>query len=359
MKLADEEDKLPAQLDADIIQKRFLLSREDLQEVRRCRGAILRLCYAVQLCVLRWRGHFLKDIRQAPWPVFEYVALQLEMLAIPWSDFVYDEQTRQDQMQRLRRYLGYARCDASQRLALLDYLVEKAQITAKTAPLREVALEWLALHKVVRPGPTTLLDLIQTARERGLQRVFEKLTDSLSAEQRQKLEDLLSIRSEEGGRSLLEQFKAPARQESPEACQELIDRLKAIQAKGMTELPQLTRLHPATQRLLATWGYRYDIWSLRRFPTAKRLAILLCFLRAARAEITDSLIEMQDKLITRQHNKARQRRQELLQSSEQARSQTIAAFETWERSSSMRRSRMSRCAHGSSNNFPTNKSRRW
>jgi hypothetical protein len=232
VKLADEEDKLPAQLDADIIQKRFLLSREDLQEVRRCRGAILRICCAVQLCVLRWRGHFLKDIRQAPWPVFEYVALQLEMLAIPWSDFVYDEQTRQDQMQRLRRYLGYARCDASQRQALLDYLVEKAQITAKTAPLREVALEWLALHKVVRPGPTTLLDLIQTARERGLQRVFEKLTDSLSAEQRQKLDDLLSVRSEEGGRSLLEQFKAPARQESPEAFQELLQ--SSEQARSQT-----------------------------------------------------------------------------------------------------------------------------
>lgn len=53
MKLADEEDKLPAQLDADIIQKRFLLSREDLQEVRRCRGAILRICYTVTVLSTR------------------------------------------------------------------------------------------------------------------------------------------------------------------------------------------------------------------------------------------------------------------------------------------------------------------
>ena len=56
MSLLDEDDRLPAQLDADTIQKRFLLSREDLSEVRRCRGAILRVCYAIQLCVLT-KGH--------------------------------------------------------------------------------------------------------------------------------------------------------------------------------------------------------------------------------------------------------------------------------------------------------------
>lgn len=240
----DVEEKLPAPLDADTIQKRFLLSREDLKEVRRCRGPVLRLCYAVQLCVLRWRGHFLKDIREVPWPVFECVAQQLGMLALPWNDFLhndifYEEQTRQDQMQRLRRYLGFVRCDAAQRQALLDHLLERAQMTAKVPPLQAAALEWLTQNKVVRPGPTTLLDLIQTARERGLQRVFEKLTHSLSAQQRQTLEDLLLAR-EEGGRSLLEQFKAPARQESPEAFQELAGRLTAIQAIGMTDLPQLT-----------------------------------------------------------------------------------------------------------------------
>jgi hypothetical protein len=320
MSLPDEADQLPSQLDADSIQKRFLLSREDINEVRRCRGTILRLCYAVQLCVLRWRGHFLKDVREVPWPVFEYIAQQLGMLAISWSDFVYDEQTRQDQMQRLRRYLGFARCGPDQRQQLLDYLVERVPRSAKTSVLRETAVEWLRQNKIVRPKPSTLLDIIQAARERGLQHLYEHLTDSLSVEQRQKLEDLL-LPKEEATRSALEQFKAPVRQESPESLQELIDRLKAIQALSMADLPQLVRLHPAAQRLLGTWGYRYDIWNMRRFPTPKRLAILLCFVRMARAEITDSIVEMQDKLITRQHTKARQRRNQLLQSTEQARTQ--------------------------------------
>ena len=327
MNLPDEEDKLPSQLDADIIQKRFLLSHEDLDEVRRCRGAILRLCYAIQLCVLRWRGHFLKDVREAPWPVFEYVAQQLGMLAISWTDFVYEEETRQDQMQRLRRYLGFARCGPEQRQQLLDHLVERIPRSAKTSVLRETAALWLRQNKIVRPKPSTLIDIIQAARERGLQRLYEHLTDSLSGEQRQKLEELL-LPNDEATRSALEQFKAPARQESPESLQELMERLKAIQAMGMADQPQLVRLHPATQRLLGTWGYRYDIWNTRRFPTPKRLAILLCFVRMARAEITDSIVEMQDKLITRQHMKARQRRNQLLQSTQQARTQAIEAFET-------------------------------
>jgi hypothetical protein len=51
-------------------------------------------------------------------------------------------------------------------------------------------------------------------------------------------------------------------------------------------------------RLLANWGYHYEVWSLRRFAPVKRHAIVLCFLRAALSETTDAVVEMQDKLIT-------------------------------------------------------------
>ena len=64
--------------------------------------------------------------------------------------------------------------------------------------------------------------------------------------------------------------------------------------------------------LLANWGYHYEVWSLRRFEPVKRHAIVLCFLRAALVETTDAVVEMQDKLITGVHNKARQRREEIL-----------------------------------------------
>jgi hypothetical protein len=56
---------------------------------------------------------------------------------------------------------------------------------------------------------------------------------------------------------------------------------------------------------LGQLGYHYEVWSLRRFAPVKRHAIVLCFLRAALVETTDAVVEVQDKLITGVHNKAR------------------------------------------------------
>jgi hypothetical protein len=35
-----------------------MLTRPDLEQVDQCRGGANKLGFAVQLCTLRWRGHF-------------------------------------------------------------------------------------------------------------------------------------------------------------------------------------------------------------------------------------------------------------------------------------------------------------
>lgn len=128
-------------------------------------------------------------------------------------------------------------------------------------------------------------------------------------------------------RSRLERFKAVARKESPEALLGLLDQLSDIRSLGLTAWPALAEIHPATRRLLAGWGYRYSVWNLRRFSAAKRNGIVICFLQAARAEMTDGIVEMQDKLITSIHNKARKRYEELLRATEEARTRAVEVLE--------------------------------
>lgn len=118
-----------------------------------------------------------------------------------------------------------------------------------------------------------------------------------------------------------------ARKESPEALLVLTDQLSQIRSVGVTAWPALADVHPATRRLLAGWGYRYNVWHLRRFSAAKRNAVVICFLRAARAETTDAIIDMQDKLITSIHNKARKRYDGLLHAAEEARSRAVEVVE--------------------------------
>ena len=202
--------------------------------------------------------------------------------------------------------------------------------------LRQIAYRWLKEEKIVRPGRTTVRDLITSAREEALQRAYGTLTSGLALGQVEQIDVLLvapaqSLESqsvdEPASRSRLEQFKTVARKESPEALLVLTDQLSQIRSLGLTAWPALADVHPATRRLLAGWGYRYNVWHLRRFPAAKRNAIVICFLQAARAETTDAIIEMQDKLITAIHNKARKRYDGLLRTAEEARSRAVEVVE--------------------------------
>ena len=329
---AEPPERLPGELDEATLRKYFTLTRADREQVEQCRGPVNRLGFAVQLCTLRWQGYFLPDTRDLPPSVLDILGSQLGLLPISLEDYPQNEKTRWEHLERIRQHLGFVRCDAPQRERLLAYLTEAAQGFTRTTTLRQAAHRWLQQERIVRPGRTTLRDLMVSAREAALQSVYTLLSKDLSPEQQEEMDALLSVPAlatpESTARSRLEQFKAVARKESPEALLGLLDQLSDIRSLGLTAWPALVEVHPATRRLLAHWGYRYSVWSLRRFSDAKRSAIIICFLQAARAEMTDGIVEMQDKLITAIHNKARKRHEELLRATEEARTRAVEVLET-------------------------------
>ena len=332
----EASERLPQDIDPDTLRKYFTLTRPDLEQVDQCRGVANKLGFAVQLCTLRWRGHFLRDTREIPEPVLENLSLQLGVLPIPIDDYPQNEKTRFDHLERIRQHLKFIHCDASQRERLLQHLTDTAQALPRSTALRQAAHRWLQEQKIVRPGRTTLRDVIGTALETALENAYIQLSNTLAPGQAEKIEALLVIATPPEGddandgpwsRSRLELFKAMPRKESPEALLALLDRLSQIGSLGLSGLSALTEVHPATRRMLANWGYRYNVWKLRRFSSAKRIAIVLCFLHAARAETTDAIVEMQDKLITAVHSKARQRYEDLLRATKEARSRAVEILE--------------------------------
>ncbi len=333
-----EADRLPTDIDPETLRKYFTLTESDLAQVHQCRGILNKLGFAVLLCTLRWRGGFLRSLQDLPQAVLETVATQVGVLPIPLDGYPQHENTRYEHCERIRQYLQFVRCDAMQRDRLFDHLVAMAQGRPRATALRHVAEDWLQRERIVRPGRTTLRDAITAAREAALQRVYTLLSEALTDEHTAELDTwLVSVAADPDSpppqktaprfRSRLEWFKTVPRKESPSALLTLLDRLTELGASHLSALPILSEVHPATRRLLASWGYRYDVWSLRRFAPAKRQAIVLCFLQAARAETTDGIIEMQDKLITGVHNKARQRYEELLRATEEARTRAVEVLE--------------------------------
>ncbi len=329
--------RLPAAIDPLSLRRYFTLHAADREEVGRCRGVATTLGFAVQLCALRWRGHFLRDMAGVPAAAIEALAEQLGLLPLALEaslrGYPASEDTRLDHHERIRRHLGFTRCGPAERRRLLDHMTATAQTVPRAATLYPLACRWLLEQRIVRPGPSTIRDTLAQARERALAATFEALTAGLTADDRGRLDRLLLPPEAEDGapasaRSRLDGFRAPAPGISAAALVTLVARLAELRGLGFARWPAQGAVHPATRRLLASWGYAYDAWSLRRFEPTKRHAVLICTLEAALAEATDALVEMQDKLITRVHNRARRHRAELLHATDAAKARAVSVLES-------------------------------
>ena len=146
----------------------FTLTKTDLEQVDQCRGPANKLGFAIQLCTLRWHGYFLPNTRGVPSSVVEMIGSQLALLPIPPDSYPQNEKTRFEHLERIRQHLGFVRCDAPQRERLLNQLTTIAQGLTRATALRQAAHRWLKQEKIVRPGRTTLRDLIVSAREAAL-----------------------------------------------------------------------------------------------------------------------------------------------------------------------------------------------
>ena len=181
-------ERLPDAIDTDTLRKYFTLTQPDLDQVHQCRGAVNKLGFAVQLCTLRWHGYFLPDTRALPSAVIKTIAVQLGVLPLPIDAYPQNAKTRWEHLERIRLHLGFVPCDAGQRDRLLHHLTILAQALPRSTALRHAAYRWLQQEKIVRPGRTTLRDLITAAREAALQTVYAMLTSSLSSGQAEKIE---------------------------------------------------------------------------------------------------------------------------------------------------------------------------
>jgi len=84
--VVDTAERLPAEIEAADLRKYFSLTIADREQVERCRGPANKLGFSVQLCTLRWRGHFLPDTRDVPAAVVDVLAPQLSLLPMRIAD---------------------------------------------------------------------------------------------------------------------------------------------------------------------------------------------------------------------------------------------------------------------------------
>ncbi len=168
----------------------FLLTPEDMREVRTCRGAANRLGFALNLLLLRLLHCPLPEGILAPARIIQFVAMQLNVHPEAHAEYsVRRPQTRDEHLMQIRTYLKlrpYAHGGDDPRLT--EYLLARALQRDDPAVLLEEAEEWLREEGILFPAESAIHRIIAQVRPQAESQVFAAITQQLSATQAQACE---------------------------------------------------------------------------------------------------------------------------------------------------------------------------
>jgi TnpA family transposase len=294
---------LPEDLGEEELARNWTLSEADRAQVLRCRGDDNRRRFAVQLCVLRHYGRFLKDFASVPVRILNHISRQLGLtpvLSLSQSD---REATEVEYEQRLRDDLGYRSFDAAARANLEEHL--RSQLAQGMLPegLRQQAEDALRFWRIIPPSASTLNRLVASIAATGRQEIFDRIAARLNDSERQALDQLLPV-GEEDHQSPLAQFREYPPEATGESILAYIEHHRLLRSPGLREI-NLSGIHPHLAYHLYQLARKYDAQALKRFAPATRYALLSCFVVETQRTLLDHLIQMHEQFLTTMCRKSR------------------------------------------------------
>jgi hypothetical protein len=150
-------------------------------------------------------------------------------------------------------------------------------------------------RKVLLPGVTVLARFVARVRERAALRLWQRLAQRPTPEQRARLETLLLAPAGARQSNLERLRRSPTRVSAP-ALRAAGDRIAEIRALGVSSLalPQIP-----VGRLQALARYAATAWAqtITRRPEARRIATLLAFARVFETTAQDEALDLLDQLM--------------------------------------------------------------
>jgi hypothetical protein len=172
--------------------RHWTLSKSDKTEVRSCRGTAQRYSFALQLCVLRQRGHFMApDQTAVPLRIVNHLGEQLGFQPTLFLPALERRATLQEHHNRIRSYLKFRAFDQSERQALVSWLKEQVRHDLRRSQLSNLAYEFLLQRRTMIPSETTLERIVNTEVVRQGQLSFRRLSGQLDSALREQLEEFL------------------------------------------------------------------------------------------------------------------------------------------------------------------------
>ena len=283
----------------------FHLDDRDRQVIARHRGDHNRLGFAVQLGTVRFLGTFLPDPAVVPDHVVSHAADQLG-IQDPGCLARYDRpQTHWDHATEIKQTYGYRDFhDPNEAFRLIRWLYTRSWLSSeRPSVLFDHATARLVERKVLLPGITVMERLVARVRERAAERLWRLLAQVPGDIHKANLEALLQAPSETRSSPLDQLRRAPVRVSGP-ALVEALQRLEAMRALGVADLP-LDHIPPSRLRALARHGAAARAQTIARMAPERRVATLLAFARAFEIIAMDDALDLLDFLISELVREAR------------------------------------------------------
>jgi TnpA family transposase len=284
----------------------WTLGAQDLEFIRRYRGAENILRFAIQLCVLRKMGRFVQNYHEIPIKAVQYLAGQLELEPVVMVASPDRSATEYKYRQSICDYLGFRDFNESMDTPLLNKWIDnKVQSEGLSqAELLEQVENYLLSQKIVLPARITLGRLVATLKNEARQKTYDKISQRISPKLRRQLKRFLRPSKATGIVSLQDLKRSPP-EPSTKVIHKYLDRLKRLEDIGLPAL-DLSDIHINQIETFYRLTCTYNIRDLRRMmPISKRYALLGCFLSETYKILLDHLIELNGKMLETKERESR------------------------------------------------------
>ncbi len=273
----------------------YTLSSEDLALINGRRGNPNRLGFALMLCYLRFPGRILQQGELPPGALCAFVAEQLGLDVAHFGDYAERDQTRREHALEIQTAQGLRHLTRAMYREIAVWLSPTALATDHGPTLVATLLEELRKRRIVCPPLPTIERLTGSVRARAQRQLWRRLTEGLSDQQRQSLDQLLEVRVG-GGQSTLAWLRQTAYAATTGNFPKLIERLSLVRALGI-EAERATRVHQNCWLKLAREGAQSTVQHLAELEPLRRYATLTALVLELTATLTDEALNMFEHLV--------------------------------------------------------------
>ena len=233
-----------------------------------------------------------------------------------WRKYGQRAETRREHLVELQSVFGFRTFTTRDYRPSVASLNELAWQTDKGIVLATGLVDGLRRQSVLLPASNVIERICAEAITRANRRIHAALTESLTMQHRQRLDELLQ-RKEGSKATRLGWLRQSAAKPNSRHMREHIDRLKAWQA---LDLPAGVERQVHQNRLLkiAREGGQMTPADLAKFEPQRRNATLVALAIEGTATVTDEIIDLHDRIIGKLFAAAKNKHQQQFQASGKA-----------------------------------------